>query len=105
MNPGSHGTSREQHRIPRGGDSILSQKELSNLSRVDIHKVRVEELVDLNDIVIDSGLTKNDRLESFMEQIHNPYCCRAGDTKIKMEYAEQAPPLQEVLIAYFIRNV
>ncbi|WP_144363378.1 DUF6870 family protein [Clostridium porci] len=62
---------------------------------VDIRTVNRNELVDLNTVVIDENQSVEERLESFIEQIKNPYCFRVGDIAVKVVYKENGPTFQQ----------
>ncbi|RGL92237.1 hypothetical protein DXB08_32950 [Hungatella hathewayi] len=62
---------------------------------VDIRTVNCSQLVDLNTVVIDENQSVEERLESFIEQIKNPYCFRVGDIAVKVVYKENGPTFQQ----------
>ena len=38
----------------------------------------IDELVDIRDVKLDSSLGQAERIQSFLQQIKNPYCFRVG---------------------------
>ena len=62
---------------------------------VDIRTVNCSQLVDLNTVVIDENQSVEERVESFIEQIKNPYCFRVGDIAVKVVYKENGPTFQQ----------
>ena len=39
-----------------------------------------------------------------MEQVKNPYCFRCGDTAVKLEFADNGPPLQDIMTGFLVRQ-
>lgn len=75
---------------------ILADKEkIQKMKDVDIRTVNCSQLVDLNTVVIDENQSVEERLESFIEQIKNPYCFRVGDIAVKVVYKENGPTFQQ----------
>lgn len=75
---------------------ILTDKEkIQKMKDVDIQTVNCSQLVDLNTVVIDENQSVEERLESFIEQIKNPYCFRVGDIAVKVVYKENGPTFQQ----------
>ena len=83
---------------------MLSEKELEDLLKVDIQQTELCELIDLRDVIMDPHLLKKERLQQFLDQIKNPYCFRCGEVKVKIEFVQDAEPLQEVLISHFMNK-
>ena len=51
----------------------------------------IDELVDIRDVKLDSSLGQAERIQSFLQQIKNPYCIRVGDDVVKVAYTEGGP--------------
>lgn len=83
--------------------SMFTQDQLDKLKQVDMDSVTLEELVDINDVVIDEKLSEMKRLESYLEQIKNPYLFRHGKFMIKVEFNENGESL-ETLLGELIRQ-
>ena len=47
----------------------------------------LSELVDIRDVVIDKKLTLEERVQSYVEQIKDPYCFKVGDVVVRVSYA------------------
>ena len=67
-----------------------SAEKLSEMQNVDIRTVNKDDLVDLNSVQIDGTLPIPERVNSFIQQIKNPYCFRIGDVAVKVVYKEDA---------------
>lgn len=81
---------------------MITGNQLAEMSRQDITKVGVENLVDICNVRIDSSLPAALRMESYLEQIKNPYCFLCENTPVKIGFASGARPLEEKLLDYFI---
>ena len=51
----------------------------------------IDELVDIRDVKLDSSLGQAERIQSFLQQIKNPYCFRVGDVVVNVAYTEGGP--------------
>lgn len=83
---------------------MMTRQQLIEMSQSDIQSMKKESLVDIQNIHINPALPKEQRIEMFLEQIHNPYCFRCGDTGVKIEFADNAVPLQDLLTRLLIRK-
>ena len=52
------------------------------------NKVKSNELVDINDVVINPALDKDKRVQSFVQQIKNPLCYRCGNYVVKISFSD-----------------
>lgn len=50
------------------------------------NKVKLNELVDINDVVINPALDTDKRVQSFVQQIKNPLCYRCGNYVVKISF-------------------
>ena len=57
-----------------GGNMDKQQTHL--LCQTDIQAVDIQNLVDINDVKIDTTMKKADRIQNFIRDIKNPYCFR-----------------------------
>ncbi len=76
-------------------------KELAN---VDIRTFNKDELVDVSGFTFDNSIPQPQRAARLIEMVKNPYCFRVGDLSFKLEFPENAPPLQEVFTNFLIRK-
>ena len=67
---------------------MLSKAELARCREVDISTCDGSELVDLREIEIDTSKAITQRMESFFEQVQNPYVFRVGDIVMKIDYGQ-----------------
>lgn len=57
-------------------------------------------LVDINDVTIDLNQPKEQRMESYLRQIGNPYLFKCGDYVVHIKFAETKATFQDKLAAY-----
>ncbi len=57
-------------------------------------------LRDINGVVLDPSLPKEERMKSFVEQIGNPYCYLDDGVVVQIAYADTQVSLQERLDTY-----
>lgn len=70
---------------------------ITEMKDIDIRNVNRGELVDRNDVIIDTNLSKKERLASYIEQIKNPYCYKDGDTVVKISFTKTTTTWKIVL--------
>lgn len=68
---------------------------LEEMKSVDVRTVDRNSLVDVTQIHIDEGMTKEERLKEFVRQVKNPYCFRVGDVVVKNVYSGDGVSLRE----------
>ncbi len=71
------------------------------LCQINIHTVDIQNLVDINDVKIDTTLEKTDRIQNFIRDIKNPYCFRCKNTVVKVSFCSEGNSFQELLQDYF----
>lgn len=82
-------------------DSLL---ELHRLQAMDLSDVKVEDLVDIRTVNINSQLSQPNRLLDFLNQIKNPYCYRHGDFVVQIGFSNTEVTLTDRLNEY-LKNV
>lgn len=56
-----------------------------------------EDLVDINDVSINSELPKEERIADFVSQIRNPYLFKCGKYTVKAVFSENGQTLEECI--------
>lgn len=69
--------------------------DIDAMKAVDIRNVDKSRLVDLNTVKIDDTKPVAERVESFLQQINNPYCFKIGDVAVKVNYKSEGPTFQQ----------
>ena len=70
-------------------------KDIEQMKNVDIRSVDKDTLIDLDTVQIDSSQPVQERVQSFLQQIQNPYCFRIGDVAVKVNYKHDGPSFQQ----------
>ena len=76
----------------------LTAKSLKEMMDVDFRAVDVNDLVELTAVKVDKRQAKADRMYSFIQQVHNPFCYRIGTVAIKASYIDTTDTLEDKLI-------
>ena len=77
---------------------MISVETLTNCQTADFLNCDTSVLVDLRSIKIDSSAPLQDRVISFVEQVHNPYLFKVGDITVKVNYGV-GKQLSEALVS------
>ena len=73
---------------------------VEEMKNIDIGIVDRDELVDIRSVKIDPDLPREQRIQSFLEQIKNPYCYLCGDVVVKISFSEKGSTMQECMEHY-----
>lgn len=68
---------------------------VEEMKSVDVRTVDRDSLVDVTQVRINEGLTKEERLKEFVRQVGNPYCFRVGSIVVKNVYSGDGVSLRE----------
>lgn len=55
-------------------------------------------LVDLRDVVVDTSLPIEDRVQSYINQIKNPYCFKVRNNIVQISYANEQVTFNECMV-------
>lgn len=83
---------------------MITPQMMEDFMSVDIETADVGKLADISMLELDNSLPKEKRLTYVLENLKNPLCFRYGDMGIKLEFDDNAPPIEEVLANFFIRK-
>lgn len=75
--------------------------DLEQLRLADPNEVNRSDLVDIQDIVVESRLPKEERIADFIQKVKNPYLCKCGDMVVQSVFEETNITLTERLTQYF----
>ena len=75
--------------------STCPMQDIDAMKNVDIRSVDKDTLIDLDSVQIDSSQPVQERVQSFLQQIQNPYCFRIGDVAVKVNYKKDGPSFQQ----------
>lgn len=71
----------------------MTTAQLESMRRIDIANIDKDTLVDVSGMTFDNTLPKEQRAANMLAVMKNPYCFRHGDMVIKLEFADDGPPL------------
>ncbi len=81
---------------------MLDRKQLETLKSVDITTIDRNTLVDISGVRIDTSQPAAEKMQSYFEQVHNPYCFLCGDTPVRIRFVSEQKTLTESVGNYFI---
>ena len=81
---------------------MIDKAQLQQMKSVDITQVDRSTLVDIHNVNIDISLSVAEKIQSYFEQIVNPYCFICGDTPIKIRFVSENKTLKQSLYNYFL---
>lgn len=76
------------------------QARLRDMRNVDVRTVDITGLKDIRDVQIDQSLPASEKIQSYIEQIGNPYCFKHGKYIVKVTHTENGATLNEQLEAF-----
>ncbi len=81
--------------------AINTMVDLEQLRSVNPDEVNGRDLVDIQDVVVESQLPKEERIADFIQKIKNPYLCKCGNLVVQSVFEESDITLTERLKQYF----
>lgn len=82
----------------------MTLTDIEKMRSVDIGAVDADTLPDVSGMRFDNTLSRPERIARLFALVKNPYCFRCGDVGVKIEFAEDGPPLQDTLAAFLLRQ-
>lgn len=79
---------------------MFTPKELEDLKQVDPLTVNLDDLIDINDVKIQTELPREERIADFIRQIKNPYLFKCGNVVVKIEFSDSVTTLTERMKQY-----
>ncbi len=81
--------------------TINTMVDLEQLRSVNPDEVNRSDLVDIQDIVVEGQLPKEERIADFIQKIKNPYLCKCGNMVVQSVFEDTDITLIERLTQYF----
>lgn len=81
--------------------AIKTMVDLEQLRSINPDEVNRNDLVDIQDIVVESRLPKEERIADFIQKVKNPYLCKCGNMVVQSVFEETDITLTERLTQYF----
>lgn len=75
----------------------MEQTEIEKLKRIDVRTVNASDLVDLEDIEINTELSKEERWLDFARKVKNPFCYICNGVIVKTSYSDTKESLESRL--------
>ncbi len=66
----------------------MTMERLSELQKIPIMELQREDLSDADEIVIDTSKSRNQRVQSFLGQMKNPFAQNVGEYILQVGYAQ-----------------
>ena len=82
---------------------LLTLMELNKMSEQKMSEIDRSSLVDIRDVIVDPKLPWLQRMESYLEQIKNPYCYLYDGIVVQVRFTNGGPHLKNSLKNYLIR--
>ena len=70
---------------------MLNRSELSKCRNASIMSCQPDSLVDLREVKIDTTKSVRERLDSFTNQVRNPYLFKVDDVIVKVNFGNERP--------------
>lgn len=80
---------------------MIDKNLLEDMSRIKIKDVAPDLLQDILTVEV-SGETASQRLESYLDQVGNPYCFRVGNTPVRISFKSCEETLDNKIKSYFM---
>ena len=71
------------------------------IREINITQIDRTSLIDIEEVQIDTSLTKEARMDDFVAKIRNPYCFLCGDVPVQIRFVSQKKTLADTLVGYF----
>ena len=82
---------------------MITREMIDGFMSVNMETVDVQQLADISKLELDNSLPNEKRPAYVLEKLKNPLCFRYGEMGIKLEFDDNALPMQEVLTNFLIR--
>lgn len=80
---------------------MIDKNLLEDMSHIKIKDVVPDLLQDILTVEV-SGETASQRLESYLDQVGNPYCFRVGTTPVRISFKSCEETLDKKIKSYFM---
>ena len=76
--------------------------QLVRMSQIDVLAADKSSLVNLESVTIDTSLPIAQRMESFFQELKNPYLFLCGQTPVRITFKKDGRELSDILQKYFL---
>jgi hypothetical protein len=81
---------------------VVTDLQLHEMSQLGMEETDRASLVDITAIEVDPSQSAEQRMESLLERINNPYLFLCGDTAVRIRFDPEGKDLSHKLKNYFI---
>ena len=78
----------------------MTMEELQRMREADIMLADRAQLTDISTLEIDRHRPVKDRIQSYLEQVGNPFLVKVGDYVLKLNYAEDGKDMEDSMLEY-----
>lgn len=78
----------------------MTMEELQRLQEADIMTADRAQLTDICTLEIEKHRAVKDRIQSYLEQVGNPFLVKVGDYVLKLNYADNGRDMEERMMEY-----
>lgn len=82
----------------------MTMEQLSELQKIPIMELQREELMDADEVVIDTSKSLNQRVQSFITQMKNPFAQNVGEYILQIGYAEDTQETLDDRMVQLVRK-
>ena len=90
-----------RHRNTIGGVLMVSMEQLEKMKFATLDSEGADTLTDISKVTI-HGESALERMESFLQQVNNPYHFKVGNTPVRITFSQNGAPLEEMLKTHFL---
>ena len=81
---------------------MMTILDLERLSKVKVESTNPSELINVEQVEINTTLPTIERMLDYLEKVKNPYCFLCGETPVKVSFTENEIELRIRLKEYFL---
>lgn len=80
---------------------MVSMEQLEKMKFATLDSEGADTLTDISKVTI-HGESALERMESFLQQVNNPYHFKVGNTPVRITFSQNGAPLEEMLKTHFL---
>lgn len=81
---------------------MIDSKQLAAMSDIEITEIDRALLINIDNVQIDASLPADRKIESYIQQVKNPYCFLCDETPVRVRFVSNKKTLEQSLSDYFI---
>lgn len=80
----------------------MTLHDLEVLQNADLKKIDRNMIIDIEDILIDQGKPKEERIKAFLQDTSNPYFVKHGNVLIRMSFSNDSVLIKDCIERYLV---